>query len=70
MTLYFERSNGERVYISNVRSRDEAVSLIYEDLRARNPKFKVYYMRSWRNESNEEVFDYGSWSNFYILTSN
>lgn len=36
MTLYFERSNGERVYISNARNRDEAVSLIYEDLREKS----------------------------------
>ena len=69
MTLYFERSNGERVYISNAQSRDEAVSLIYEDLHMRNPNFKVYYMRSWRNESNEEIFDIGSWAEYYILTS-
>lgn len=69
MTLYFERSNGERVYISNARNRDEAVSLIYEDLRMRNPSFKVYYMRSWFNENSEEVLDLGSWHGFYILTS-
>ena len=57
MKLYFERSNGEREYISNVRNRDEAISLIYEDLHIRNPNFKVYYVRSWENESNEEVLD-------------
>ena len=70
MKLYFERSNGEREYVSNTRNRDEAISLIYEDLHARNPNFKIYYIRSWKNESNEEVFDIGSWSQFYILTSN
>ena len=70
MKLYFEYSNGEREYVSNARNRDEAISLIYEDLHARNPNFKIYYIRSWKNESNEEVFDVGSWSQFYILTSN
>lgn len=46
MKLYFERSNGEREYVSNVRNRDEAISLIYEDLHIRNPNFKIYYIRS------------------------
>ena len=57
MKLYFERSNGEREYVSDVRNRDEAISLIYEDLHIRNSNFKVYYVRSWENESNEEVLD-------------
>ena len=70
MKLYFEHSNGEREYVSNARNRDEAISLIYEDLHIRNPNFKVYYIRSWKNESDEEVWDIGSWSQFYILTSN
>ena len=70
MKLYFEHSNGEREYISNARNRDEAISLMYEDLHIRNSNFKVYYIRSWKNESNEEILDIGSWSEFYILTPN
>ena len=69
MKLYFEHSNEEREFISTARNRDEAISLIYEDLHIRNPNFKIYYIRSWKNESNEEVFDIGSWAEFYILTS-
>lgn len=46
MKLYFERSNGEREYLSNARNRNETISLIYEDLHARNSNFKVYYIRS------------------------
>ena len=60
MKLYFERSNGEREYLSNARNRDEAISLIYEDLHIRNSNFKVYYVRSWKTKNNEEVFDIGN----------
>ena len=51
MKLYFERSNGEREYVSNVRNRDEAISLIYEDLHIRNSNFKVYYVHSWKTKA-------------------
>ena len=44
----------------DARNRDEAISLIYEDLHIRNSNFKVYYVRSWENESNEGVSDVGN----------
>ena len=70
MKLYFERSNGEREYLSNARNRVKAISLIYEDLHIRNPNFKIYYIRSWKDESDEEVLDIRSWVELNTLTSN
>ena len=41
----------KREYLSNARNRDEAISLIYEDLHIRNSNFKVYYVRSWKTKA-------------------
>ena len=42
---------GEREYLSNARNRNEMISLIYEDLHARNSNFKVCYVRSWKTKA-------------------
>lgn len=65
MKLYFENSYGERRIIAEPESRDGALEVIHVFCEERN--FKIYYIRTWRNEEGLEVFDCGSWSEFFLL---
>lgn len=66
MYLYFQRSNGDLVLVSEKADKDNVHKLINEDLKKRNPKFKVYYIRSMKHTAGIE-YDVGSWSEFYWL---
>ena len=68
MKLYFENSDGKRRVIAAPRTRDEAWDIIRAFCKERN--FKIYYIRTWREPDGAEVFDVGSWSEFFYLYDN
>lgn len=68
MKLYFENSNGERRVVAEPQTEQEAMKEIYKFCDDRN--FKIYYVRSWRNEDGLKVYDVGSWSEFFLLDDN
>lgn len=68
MKLYFENSNGERRVVAEPQTEQEAMKEIYKFCDDRN--FKIYYVRSWRNEDGLRVYDIGSWSEFFLLDDN
>ena len=64
MKLYFENSYGERRIIAEPNTEEEITKEIYKFCEDRN--FKIYYVRTWRNEEGLKVYDVGSWSEFFL----
>lgn len=67
MKLYFENSNGKRRVIASPRTRDDAWGIIHAFCEER--KFKIHYVRTWKDPDNNEIYDVGSWSEFFILSN-
>lgn len=65
MKLYFENSYGKRRIIAEPETEEEANKEIHKFCEDRN--FKIYYIRTWRNEEGLKVYDVGSWSEFFLL---
>lgn len=65
MKLYFENSRGERRIIAEPKTKEAAMREISKFCDERN--FKIYYIRSWRDEDGLKVFDVGSWSERFLL---
>ena len=67
MYLYFERSNGEMVLVAdNIASDDDAMPFIAKDIERRNPRYKMYYVRTM-SLPNGICYDVGSHTEFYWL---
>lgn len=67
MDLYFEHSDRRRTLVAENVSFEEVFDLIHADVEKRNPNFKIYYMRHWMRKG-EYCYDFGSHTEFYILT--
>lgn len=65
MKLYFENSYGERRLIAEPETRDGAWKQIHAFCEEKD--FKIYYVRTWKEPDGIEVFDVGSWSEFFYL---
>ena len=64
--LWFKRSNGERVFLTRVKDKNEAFLRINEFLKEHN--YTCYYMRTWMDEDeNVTWIDVGSHTEFFIL---
>lgn len=64
MTLYFQNSQSIRRVIAIVENKEDAFREISKFCAARD--YKPPYYRSWM-EDEEEWYDVGSWSEFFIL---
>lgn len=64
--LYFKRSNGEEVLVESSISQDKVVPAINKYVKQINPKFKIYYIRSWSNEPRITTYDVGSHTEFFL----
>lgn len=65
--LYFKDChNDERIVKTNIQE-DEVGATIVDYVRKLNPNFKIYYTRSWMNNSGDTVYDVGSHTEFFIL---
>lgn len=67
MKLYFENSYGERRIIAEPKTEDEAWKEVNKFCDDRN--FKIYYIRNWINKEGLKVYDVGSHSEFFYLSS-
>lgn len=65
MTLYFENSWGERRIIATPNNEAEAIGEIHKFCGDR--EFKIYYTRTWTDNSGAKVFDVGSHTEFFYL---
>ena len=65
MKLYFENSIGERRVIAEPQTEKEADKEVHKFCKDRN--FKIYYVRTWRDDNGFKVYDVGSWSEFFYL---
>ncbi len=64
MKLYFQNSRGKERLIAEPTSEEEVAKEIEKFLYDHN--FKSYYIRMWE-ENGRLKFDFGSWSEFFIL---
>jgi len=70
LKLYFQHSDGSHEFIRELSdNRDQlgAVSDVLEDLHKRNPKYKSYYQRTWKDDNGWTWIDVGSYTEFYIV---
>ena len=66
--LYFIRSNGEKRLIRENIDPDNAIGYINEYIAQLNPKYKVYYVRTWYSEDHKgTMYDVGSHSEFFLV---
>lgn len=65
MILYFENSYGERRIIAEPATEKEADREIHKFCEDRN--FKIYYVRTWKDEEGLKWHDVGSHTEFFIL---
>lgn len=64
MKLYFENSRGERRLIAEPKTHNEAIKTINKFCEER--KFKIYYVRTWRDQDGLKWYDVGSHTEFFI----
>ena len=53
--------------VNNNVNDGNVMATIVEDLRRRNPKFKSYYTRTWKDAKGWTWFDIGSHFEFYVM---
>ena len=69
MKLYFSNNKDEKELVSpNVMTTEEGLKLAVEDLKTRRPGFITYYQRYWLDDKDDIWIDYGSHTEFYVLT--
>lgn len=67
MELYFRNSKNKETKVAEVLSIDEALKIITKYVRAKQGK-DFFYTRYWSvPEKNYTKFDFGSWTEFFIL---
>ena len=67
--LTFEDSHNKSHYVGEVDNLGDEYQLIHEEIKKRNPNFKVYYIRTWGNPEKEGMmYDVGSHTEFFKLT--
>lgn len=67
MYLYFQHSNRTVSLVSSEATDENVFKIINQDVKRRNPKFEIYYIRRW-NIKDHTIYDVGSHTEFYILT--
>lgn len=67
MKLYFQHSDGEFEYVQDVMDHKEAVHIADKDVHKRNPKFEIYYIRTWTDDDGLYWMDVGSHTEFYVV---
>jgi hypothetical protein len=65
MKLYFENKYGKRRVIAEPQSEEEAMKEVYKFCEDRN--FKIYYVRTWKDNDGFKVYDVGSHVEFFFL---
>lgn len=70
LKLYFQRPTHDgvvREFVCSFTDKEKAITYALQDLHNRCPEFKSYYQRTWE-EDGELWIDFGSWSEFYVVT--
>lgn len=63
--LYFKHSDGRVEVIAENISEDEVISTITNYIKRLNPRYKVYYVRTWDISDTSRKYDVGSWTEFF-----
>lgn len=63
----FVDKNGNRKLVKNYIPENKIYNEITRYVKTIYPNFRIYYIRSWMNEQGEIVYDFGSYSEFFVL---
>ena len=67
MYLYFEHNDGSQTFVCEC-TEEQVFEKIKAFILTKNPKFKIYYIRSWFNEHQTAItYDVGSHTEFFHL---
>lgn len=66
MKLYFQHSDGSIDYCCDIGNRT-FIGAALEDLHKRNPAYKSYYQRIWKDDNGWIWIDVGDHVCFYII---
>lgn len=67
MRLFFRDKSGNERYVCNVTENGVGAA-IYKDVAARfGADYHVYYLRHWQEENGTHWYDFGSYTEFYIV---
>lgn len=66
MTLYFKDAQGRRKKIAEASKEQELFKRLQLELKKQ--KITSHYLRCWKTDNNETMIDFGSWSEFYIIS--
>ena len=65
MKLYFENSLGKKRLINEIKTEEEAFKEIKKF--CDEHKFKIYYIRTWKDDNKNMVYDVGSHTEFFRI---
>ena len=66
--LYFLSSYGEKRLVRENIDPETAMGYINEYIAQLNPKYKMYYVRTWYSEDHKgTMYDVGSYSEFFLV---
>lgn len=66
MILYFENAQGKRKKVTESPDEQELFKRLQLELKKQN--YSSHYLRYWMINDYEKKIDYGSWSEFYIIS--
>lgn len=67
--IYFVNANDEREFVSDVFDNGKVLNdILDKDLKSRRPDFKSYYKRCWLDENDDLWIDFGSHTEFYVIS--
>ena len=67
MKLYFENARGEQRLIATVANKKEAMEEMNKFCNER--KFKIHYVRAWKKKNGDTIYDVGSHTEQFILST-
>lgn len=67
MILYFLNAQGKRIKVAEAPDEQELFKRLQIELKKQ--KQPSHYLRYWLNDNGETMIDFGSWSEFYIISN-
>ena len=63
--LYFQDNYGTDRFVTAITNKEDIIPTIQQYAHSLNPKFKIFYIRSWK-ENDKTWYDVGSHSEFFF----
>lgn len=67
--LFFLDNRGRKRFIKTIIDIEDVHGVIVNYVKKLNPNFKIYYMRSWKDNNDNTMYDVGSHVEFFQLVN-